>query len=482
MPYLPLSFPPGIVRPGTPYDAKGRWYDCNLVRWHEGTLGPVGGFALLSGGGSVAVGGAPRGILGWRRNAGVAFVGLGTPTKLKVYSAGTLSDITPSSGFTTGSTDASGSFYSRTEATTWQLDAYGEDLVAVSTADGKINYWDSSVGVGTPAAALTNAPTSCKGVVVTPEGFIVALGASGDGRLVKWCDQDDITNWTAGVNNQAGDVNIRTNGLIQSGAKTKSDTLIWTDVDLWSMRYIGGTLVYGFVRVGSQCGAISRLAMGMVGETAYWMGRRGFYVYDGAVRPIPCEVGDYVFNRLTQAQVSKVCCVVNSDFNEVTWYYPSTAGTENDSGVTYNYAQGWWSLSTIARSSGIDRGFLEYPIVASPGGAIFEHEKGTQHQDEAGSVAYIPYIESGPLEIGEGDRVMHITGYIPDEETLGEVQTRLYTRLHPTASETTSGPYTNTNPTSIRLTARQVRIRHTQVTGGFRIGTPRLEVIVGGKR
>lgn len=97
-------------------------------------------------------------------------------------------------------------------------------------------------------------------------------------------------------------------------------------------------------------------------------------------------------------------------------------------------------------------------------------------------MAYTPYIESGPLELGEGDRVMHVRGYIPDEETVGEVTTYLYTRLYPTAPETTSGPFFNANPTSIRLTARQVRLRHTQVTGGFRIGTPRLEVIPGGKR
>lgn len=480
MPYVRLEVPPGIVRPGTIYDARDRWYDGNLVRWHEGpNPKPWGGWAVLSNAGSTAVGGAVRGMFAWRRNNGTAFVAMGTPTKIKVYSAGTLSDLTDGS-FTTGATDASGSYYSRTEAQTWQFDALGEDLVACAYSDGRILLWDSSTGVATDVAALTNAPTSCKGVVVTPERMVVALAASGDGRLVKWSDQEAATVWTAGTNNQAGDFTLPGGGQIMCGRRGHNETLIWTDLDLFAMRYIGGQFVYSFPQVGSNCGAISRLAVGMMGGKGAWMGARSFYAYDGAVRELPCPVGDYVFNRINRAQASKVSCVVNSDFNEFTWFYP--AGTEVDSYVTWDAEEDHWSIGTLERTSGIDRGFLEYPLLADAAGCIYEHENGTTYQDEGGTPSYTPYIESGPVEIAQGDRVMDVLGYIPDEDALGEVQTTLYTRMYPTGAETTHGPYTNANPTSVRITGRQVRVRHAQVTGGWRVGTPRLEIQPGSRR
>ena len=66
MALLPLDLPPGIVRPGTPYQAKGRWYDGTLVRWHEGALQPVGGWSALAGTDATKVGGPVRGMLAWR--------------------------------------------------------------------------------------------------------------------------------------------------------------------------------------------------------------------------------------------------------------------------------------------------------------------------------------------------------------------------------------------------------------------------------
>lgn len=482
MPYLPLQLPEGVVRLGTKYQAKGRWYDSNLVRWHDGTMQPVGGWALLTNATSAAVGGAVRGMFAWKRNNGTGYIALGTPTKLYVYSGTTLSNVTPA-GITTGNTDASGTYYARTEANSWQFDAFGEDLVAVAYSDGKLYVWDSSVGVGTAAAAAAGAPTSNVGVVVTPERFLVALGAGGDRRAVQWADQESTTSWTATPDNQAGDFPLSTKGNIQAGRRGRNETLIWTDTDLWAMRYIGGTLVYSFQQLGSECGAISRRSMAVVDGKAFWMGPRGFFAYDGYVRPIPCEVGDFVFNRVNRAQASKIAAHALSDFNEVWWYYPSGSGTpECDSYVALNYETGTWRLGAFERTDGIDRGFLEYPLAADASGAVYEHEQGTTYADEGGSPSYTPYIESGPVEIGEGDQTMMIRQYIPDEETLGEVSLVVYSALYPTATETTSAAFTAANPTDLRITARQLRFKFTQVTGGWRVGVPRFEVVPGSLR
>lgn len=489
--FIKLDFPPGIVRGGTVYDAMGRWYDMNAVRWHNGpdnkpVLQPEGGWSVLSGAGASAVGAVVRGMHAWRRNAGVGFVAFGTRLKLYVYSAGTLSDVTPTGGsaLVTGDNDASGTYFARTESHTWQLDNYGEDLVACSYSDGRILMWDSSVGVGTKAAAVTNAPTSCKGVVVTPEHFLVALGASGNGRNVAWADQDDITDWTASNTNQAGDQDLPGAGLILAGRRGARETLIWTETDLWSMRFIGGDLVYGFQIIGAKCGPVSRRAMTVVGTgQAFWMGHNSFWEYDGgATRKIPCEIGDYIFSSINRAQISKVCCWARSDFNEIIWTYPDSGSNEVNHRVVYNRILNWWGHSTYVRSDGIDRDFLEYPLEAGPGGSVYECEKGTTYADEGGSPSYTPYVESGPFEIGSGGRIMHITGFVPDEATQGAANVSLYTRLYPNGSETTNGPYTLANPTSVRLSARQVRMRVSQVTGGWRWGTPRLDITPGGRR
>ena len=50
------------------------------------------------------------------------------------------------------------------------------------------------------------------------------------------------------------------------------------------------------------------------------MDRRNFYVYNGAVQPLPCSVKEFVFDNLNQDQAFKVFAAENNDYNEVTWF------------------------------------------------------------------------------------------------------------------------------------------------------------------
>lgn len=473
----PMRIPPGIVRPGTKYDAKGAWYDCNLVRWRDGVLQPMGGWTLLSGAGDAQIDGVTRKIYPWVLNSGDVQVAIGTNTKLYYYSAGTLTDITPA-GFTTGPVDASGTYWSRTEAATWSVDSYGEDLVAVHTSDGRLLYYDDSAGT---TAALSNAPTSNLGVVVTPENFIVALGAGGDARLVKWCDQDDNTAWTADTTNQAGEQPLPTKGKILAGRASRSETLIWTTADLWAMRYIAGNFIYSLEKVGDG-GAISRNSMAMVDGVAVYMGEENFYRYDGFVQPIPCSVSDYVFSDLNREQASKISADVRSDYHEVWWYYPSSGSTENDRYVVYNYLQNIWYLGSIRRTCGTDRKFLEFPMAAGPSGEVYFHEDGDTYADED-ATTHTPFVESGPFEIGEaGDRVMMVRQIVPDEATLGDADLYVYHSFYPTDTETSTGPLTVGQPTDVRITARQVRLRIQHDQADWRFGTPRFDIVPCGRR
>ena len=480
MALMPLSLPAGVVKPGSVYDAKGRWHVADFIRWHNGVMQPMGGWAVLSGATGTAVGGPVRGLIAWRRNNGDAKLWIGTPTKAYSYADGTLTAITPV-GFTTGASDASGDYWARVEANTWQVDTYGEDIMAVAKSDGKLYQWDSSAGGA--MAAVTNAPTGNLGVVVTPERFLFALGASSDARNIAWPDQDDITDWTATVTNQAGSHILTGSGQILSGRRSRNETLIWTDVDLFSARYIGGDLIYSFKEVGSRCGAISRNAMTVVDGWAMWMGQDNFYLYDGAVRALPSDVSDFVFGDINRVQASKIACMPLTDFNEVWWFYPSSSATENDRMVGVNYREGHWMVvDSFERTAGVDRGFLEFPIMADAAGAVYFHENGTAMVDEGGTPTYTPNAESGPVELGNGDRTMHIRSIVPSEKTLGDLDFHLLTSLYPMGDEQDHGPFPATEITDARASGRQVRLKFVQDQTDWRFGTPRLDVVPGGKR
>jgi len=493
MPLIPLKIPAGVYRNGTEYQSAGRYCDSNLVRWFEGTLRPIGGWRKRS---SSQLTGSCRGLMTWRDNSGDRWIVAGTNSKLYAMNeAGTLKDITPS-GFTTGSADAVsklgygygtyGSFAygvarpdlgSLTPAATWSMDTWGEYFVGCSDADGKLYEWQLGFSSPTLAAAITNAPTSCAAVMSTAERFIFALGASGNPRKVAWCDQEDNTDWTPSTTNQAGDFELQTVGSLKAGKRVRGINLLFTDVDVHTATFVGLPYVYSFEKAGSGCGLISSQAVAAIDTAAMWMSTSGFWLFDGYVKPLPCDVSDYVFQNLNYNQASKVYAVHNSKYGEIWWFYPSSASNEVDSYVTYNYRENHWNIGSMSRTAGTDRGVYLNPLMVSSDGYIYEHEVGYAYDSG------VLYAESGPLEIGQGDNIMSVRQVIPDEQTLGEVVVSFKSRLYPMATETTHGPYSASQPTDARFSGRQVKIKYTgAVLEDWRVGVSRLEAVASGKR
>jgi hypothetical protein len=362
------------------------------------------------------------------------------------------------------------------EATTWSLDNWGEFLVACSTADGRLLEWD--LDVANNAAPIANAPIDNLGLVVTEERFLFALGAGGNPRKVQWCDREDNTTWTPDVANEAGDLELQTPGQIMLGIRTRGQTLIITDQDAHAATYQGPPFVYGFQRVGSSCGVISRKAAAVVDEGVFWMGQRGFYGYaGGTVQDVPCEVNDYIFESLNTSQRSKIFAVSNQAFNEIWWFYPSEGEDENDRYVSYNYAERHWATGMIARTAGFDAGVFQQPILFSDDGIAYDHEVGLQYDGST------PFAETGPITLGNGDQVMAATMLIPDEKTQGDVTATFKTRFHPNDTERSYGPYAMSNPTDVRFTGRQIRMRvEAARLADWRVGIMRLEAKPGGMR
>lgn len=484
MAYIPLQIPPGVFKNGTEYQAKGRWNGSNLVRWFEGTIRPVGGWRKRT---TTQLSGKARGLINWRDNSNNRRIGIGTHSKLYVLSeSNTLTDITPS-GFTVGDADAVqkigygystyGSYAygiarpdlgSVTPATTWSMDTWGEYLVACSSKDGQLLEWQ--LDTGTDAAAITNAPTSCTGLVVTQERFLFALGAGGNPRKVQWCDQENNTQWIPAATNQAGDFELTTVGSLQCSKRIRGTTILFTDVDVHTATYIGPPYIYSFERVGTGCGVISKQAVAATDNACIWMSGSGFWMFDGFVKPLPSDVSDYVFGNLNTTQASKVYCVHNSAFGEIWWYYPSLSTNEVDSYVSYNYRENHWAIGTLDRTCGTDRGIFSNPILVSSDGYVYEHEVGNNYDSQT------LYAESGPVELGAGDRVMNLTGLVPDEKTAGDVRVSFSTKFYPNATKYTHGPYTLSSPTSVRLTGRQIAVKIEAVAlTDWRVGVIRFD-------
>ena len=84
----------------------------------------------------------------------------------------------------------------------------------------------------------------------------------------------------------------------------------------------------------------------MLTVVSFWMSQTAFYTFDGAIKKLPCSVQDFVFDNIDEVAQGQVAAAVNTDFNEVTWFYPSKGSTFLDRAVTYNYQENIWYTNT----------------------------------------------------------------------------------------------------------------------------------------
>jgi hypothetical protein len=361
-------------------------------------------------------------------------------------------------------------------ASTWAIDNWGEYIVVCRSDHGKIYEWD--LDTTSRAQIITNAPIDNSGILVTSERFLFALGAGGNPRKVQWSDQEDNTTWTPSALNQAGDFELQTAGKILCGERTRYGTLLLTNIDAHMATYQGPPFIYGFERIGVGCGAISAQASVSLDNGAVWMSDGGFYIFDGTVKPINCEVSDHVFSDINYGQKAKVTGILNIDYFEIIWFYPSEGSSECDRYVIWNYRENTWSIGALARTTGVSSGVFQKPIMISPSGYVYDHEIGYDYDGG------VPYAETGPIEFGNGDQIMVARQVVPDEKTQGQVNISFKTRMAPEGVETTHGPYViSSKYTDVRFSGRQIsfKIQGAEL-GDWRVGNFRLEAKAGGKR
>jgi hypothetical protein len=489
MPYISVSLPPGLFAAGTKYQSKGFYRDSDLMRWEAGAMGPIGGWRVRS---DDPMDGIARCALTWADNSAQSWLGNGTHTHLYAMTrSGSVDDITPA-GFVAGRQNSvigggygSGDYglglygvalpdsTNTLPASVWTLDTFGENLVGVMDSDQVIYEW---VPGDPQALAVANAPDAAA-ILTTAENILMALACDGNPRLAKWSAIQDNTDWTPTVTNQARDQLVQTQGALMCGKRVAGGNLILTDEGAFRATYVGPPFVYQFDRVGSGCGIVGRQAIAVTQTDAYWMGREGFFVYNGFVQPLACAIQDLIFSDFNQLQSAKVSSVLIADHNEVWWLYPSADSIEVNRAAVFNYAEGTWARHFMDRTCGTGaNGAFQYPILIG-GGVAYDHEVGNFKDGRQ------PFALSGPVEIGSGDNVIMLKRFIPDERNAGQVVVSFKGRPWPNAPMTEFGPYPSTSPADLRATARQMEICYTgEADADFRIGDFRFEVQPGGKR
>jgi hypothetical protein len=309
-------------------------------------------------------------------------------------------------------------------------------------------------------------------VVVTGERFPLVYA----GRTVTWPDQGDLTTWTPAATNQAGDQDLETSGQIVTAIRIGPQALFLTDVDAHAANYLGPPFIWGFDKVGQGCGAISVGCAASSGAQGAWWGRNQFWLYDGAIHPLPCDVWDDLQADLNNNQRSKITSYHNAQNGEFWWFYPSIASTENDSYVFWSYRGNYWAMGTMARTAASEAPMFNFPLAAGTDGKVYEHE--------VGGLAWPtePYGEC-IVQLGVGDQVMKCSLIMGDEKTVGQCAISGATRLNPGADEVAfTGATLTSGDTPLRFSGRQARLRFSFNDPAARLGTPRLDLMAGGKR
>ena len=387
----------------------------------------------------------------------------------------------------------------------YSQDNFGEDLI-FNTRGGGIYYWDESSGTGTRAIEIgslsgaSNTPTIALQVMVSDiDQHVIAFGTNPIGSsnidplFVRFSDQQNAADWTPTATNTAGGVRINSGSQIIGAVQARQEILIWTDVSLHSMRFVGSPFIFEFTRLSSDISMISPNAAVNARGAVYFMDRGNFYVYNGAVQPLSCTVKDHVFSNLNQDQAFKVFAAENNDFNEVIWFYPvGTGDTEITNYVSYNYEENLWAVGTLARGTWIGAGTRNKPLATTAinGGNnyLYEHEVGFDDDDQPMTA----YIESGDVELGEGEYFMYMNRIIPDFTFSGNSSDATADIVikgsnFPLESATTLSTSTVT-PTStqsfVRNRARHavVRVESSGLGYGWRLGTLRFEMRQDGRR
>ena len=398
----------------------------------------------------------------------------------------------------------------------WTQDNFDEDLI-INPRDGGIYYWDKTNGLSNRAKELSNLsgassniPSIAKQVLVSNDFHVFAFGCNTYGTsvqdplLIWFSHYNSPENWTVSNETSANFFRLGSGSTFMQALKTKREILAWTDKSLHAIQYTGFPLYYRANEISSNVTIMSPKAAVATEDVVFWMGIDTFYVYSGGTQKLPCTVKDKIFNDFNYSQKDKVFAAINSEFGEVIWFYPSDSNSLANDGtgdidryVIYNYEQKVWYFGSLTRTAWIDRGLRDYPIAASST-YLYDHEYG--HDDDTSAMS--SYIESGPMDIGDGDKFTLIQKVVPDltfdgseNNSTPSATFSIKSQNNPGANfnETDSKAVTRTstspveqftNKIYLRARGRTFALRVSSSASGmrWRLGSPRVELRPDGRQ
>ena len=385
------------------------------------------------------------------------------------------------------------------------LTAGGAAVNTTSTGTGSVSL---IVDVPTVQNTLTVSDTS---------RFVIAFGcndygsATLDPMLVRWSSQDDIYNWTPDPTNQAGFTRLSHGSEIITTVQTRQEIIVFTDVSVYSLQYLGPPYVWGTQLLGDNISIMSPNAAVIASGVVYWMGVDKFYSYDGRVQTLNCDLRRFIFSDINQEQVLQVFSGTNEGFNEVWWFYCSANASAIDRYVIYNYVEKIWYYGTMSRTAWLDSGLQPYPIAANYfsntlTGNLINHETGLNDDTTGTPVAIDAYISSSEFDIGDGHNFGFVWRVLPDltfenatstpAGALPSVAMTLYglSNSGSGVTSTASQPVAKSNTYVIteqftgqiftRMRGRQMifKISSNQVNTCWQLGAPRIDIRPDGRR
>jgi hypothetical protein len=409
---------------------------------------------------------------------------------------------------------------------TWSQAAYGQDLIINPRGDG-LYYWENNaspsifdravlLNSASPSPFDTDAdcPEFCNFVLVSDSSrFVLAFGVNDygssvqDPMLIRWSDQENYAVWAPAITNQAGSFRLSAGSEIICAQQTRQEILVFTDTAVYSMQYQGPPFVWGFQPLATNSSIVGPNAVVTVHDVTYWMGVDKFYVYNGRVQTLPCDLRQFVYDDLNLTQQFQIFAGINDAFSEVWWYYCSANSDTIDKYVVYNYLENTWYYGNLARTAWVDTPLRNVPVAAGYGGQILYHETGNDDGSVNPPAPIECFIQSSDFDIGEGHNFGFVWRIIPDLTFDGSTAPAPSVDFSVRPRQFPGSPYGATNnpavtsnnnysaqrtynvqqftpQVNVRLRGRQMamRVGSTGLGVAWQLGAPRIDIRPDGKK
>ena len=400
--------------------------------------------------------------------------------------------------------------------TVWFFDNFDNDLVMNVATDSKgpIYYWergtnaDPTSALGTRADLLSSRPNASdvpaevgQIMVSQVDRHLIAFGATPfgggdfDPLLIRFANQDEPENFTPILDKtSAGFLRVSSGSRIITAFRTRQEILVYTDVSLHSLQFLGTTDVFGLNELDNNISVASARCVASASNVIYWMGADKFYVYNGRVDTLPCPLRDYVFNNINFNALAYVYAGTVEAQSEIWWFYPTANSTTNDAYIVYNYKDNIWFYGNLNRSAWLDSHVRQYPQAVGDN-ILFDHETS----NDADGSAMTSFITSSDFDIGDGDKFTLINRIIPDVDFSGSegaeptVKLTVKPRNFPGNKSGTNEADQRVIETDVNVYTEQVFMRARARQMGFKIssdnlgtkwqlGSPRIDGRPDGKR